>query len=305
MENDLSVVPKKRFARPWRTAFQFALVLLIMVSLGNYQYFLDEYALATYHAPADIAALETPLGLTRTAQAIADRAQPQIDEKAAFNRDCQTSVGELELGCYTHGRIYILKISSPSLQPEMETVLAHEILHAAWNRMSTVDRLKLGNELETRYHELKDTELTSRMASYAKTEPGEEANELHSILGTEQTNLANSDLESHYLSYFTNRAAIVAAHQDYQAVFTSRGRELAQQLATIKSLEAQLDVLNARMTSDNTRGLISAYNALVPSQNRLVDQVNGLIRSYDASVDEYNALSASIDSNQLSTEPGV
>ena len=304
MASRLKPIRSELAARPVRLVLRVGALVVVLVVLANYQFVLDQYALATYHAPANIAPLEAKLGLTKRAQAIFDRAQPQIDDKSAFNKDCQTQKGDLELGCYTHDRIYILQIDNASLQPEMETVLAHEVLHAAWDRLSARDRSELGSQLEDVYHGLNNPDLSARMAGYATSEPGEETNELHSILGTEEATLP-ADLTAHYDEYFTDRGAIVAAHAAYQHVFDTRRDQLVAQLGTIKSLKAQLAAIDARLAADRASNQISSYNALIPSQNRLVDEVNSLITSYDDGVDEYNALSASIDSQQLSTEPGV
>jgi hypothetical protein len=291
--------------RPIRTVLRIAVLAGALICLYNYQSILDDYALATYRAPTDVATLAAPLGLTRSGQAIFDRAQPQIDGKADFNRDCQTQQGELELGCYVHGRIYILKIDNPVLRPEMETVLAHEILHAGWVRMSQSDQKRTGVDLEIIYHGISDKDLADRMASYAVTEPGEEMNELHSILGTERAVLTPS-LEAHYAHYFTDRATIVAAHAQFRAIFTNQGDALASQLATIKGLKGQLAIINAQMERYRISGQINQFNTLVPRQNQLVDQINSMIRLYDVAVDEYNALSRGLDSHSITaTEPGV
>ena len=290
--------------RPGTLIARIVILLIVLIGLSQYQTILDAYALANYSAPADIAALEAPLGLTKASLILVARTRPAIDDKAQFNHDCQTQAGELELGCYVGGRIYILKLDKASLQGEMETVFAHELLHAAWVRMNASQQASEGAVLESAYHALSDAELKQRMADYAKSEPGQETNELHSILGTERPVLTAA-LESHYAEYFSDRQAIVTAHQAYESVFAQSGAELATQLANIKALKAQLGRLNARMASYEASGQISQYNALVASQNALVNQVNALITQYDAAVDQYNALSKSIDSRQVDTEPGV
>jgi hypothetical protein len=284
---------------------QILFVGALLFALSQYQFFLDEYALQTYHPNSEVAALIAPLKLTRSGRAILYRSNPVIDDKTHFNSDCKTSKGELELGCYTNNQIFILRIENVRLKPEMQTVLAHELLHAAWSRLSGSDQTKLGRELESTYHGLSDQELTARIAGYAISEPGEETNELHSILGTELANLTDSDLQRHFSDYFLDRQSIVNAHAQYEAVFTTQRTFLNAELGTIKSLKSQLTTLNARMNALKASGQISSYNALVPMQNRLVDQLNNLIKSYNKDVDDYNALSASIDSNQITTEPSV
>jgi hypothetical protein len=279
-----------------------ALQLLVMgfvVWLGfNYQGVLDQYALATFHPSADLAVIEGHMGLTQQARATFYRASPQIDDKNSFNSDCQTQPHELELGCYFRGHIFILKIDNPSLAPEMDAVTAHELLHAAWANLSASERKTLGSELEHVYQQVGTSELKQRMADYAKSEPGEEDNELHSILGTEYASLSPS-LEAHYAKYFTGRGAIVAAHAAYQSVFDSRRAELERELSQIRSEKGQLGVINAQMQGYRDAGQIPQYNALVPRQNFLVDDINKRIASYRQGVDEYNALSKSLDSQQI------
>lgn len=279
-------------------SLQFAALGVLLIVGLNFQSILDWYALQTYHPAADVAQIESRLQLTPLATAIFYRNGPQIDSKTAFNSDCSTSAGVLELGCYYHGHIYILRIDNTSLAPEMDVVTAHELLHAAWVRLSDSERNKLSTELQTAYASIQDPELQARMADYAKSEPGEEANELHSILGTEYAKLP-PDLESYYARYFVQRSAIVAAHQSYQNVFNTRRAELEAELFTIRSLKSQLTSLNRTMADYRSAGLISAYNALVPRQNALVDDINSRIDTYSNGVAEYNALSGSLNSRQI------
>lgn len=259
---------------------------------------MDQYALLTYHPSQDVVQIEGRLELTGKAKAIFARAHPQIDDKATFNRDCQTSGGELELGCYSGGHIYVLRIDNADLAPEMDVVMAHELLHAAYVRLKTGEKIKLNNELDVAFKGIPDKDLQTRMADYAKSEPGEQDNELHSILGTEYPGLSPF-LEQYYQQYFLDRSVILAAQARYEAVFNSRKHVLDGELNTIKAFKSQLVALNQRMEYLKARGSIAAYNTLVPQQNQLVDDINTRIRAYGAAVDEYNALSRSLDSQQI------
>jgi hypothetical protein len=272
--------------------------MAVAVAAINYQTILDQYALATFHPSAPLAAIEGRLTLTTKARATFYRAKPQIDTKADFNRDCDTQPHELELGCYFHQRVYVLQIDNQSLTSEMDVVTAHELLHAVWSTMSLSDRKRFGDELERVYHQGADDDLRERMAGYAKSEPGEEENELHSILGTEVAKLSPM-LEEHYARYFANRSVIVAAHAAYTSVFNSRRVELESELATIRSLKGQLGVLNRQLETYRANGQIDLYNSLVPRQNNLVDDINRRIELYRQGVEEYNALSKSLDSSEI------
>lgn len=287
------------FMKPtWRTILQLGLLGGLVVVGLNTGKIEDQIALRTFTPSADLAPIIEALNLTDSAKAMLYRARPQIDDKAAFNADCQTSVGELELGCFYHNRIYILKITNASLAPEMTVVTAHELLHAEWARLSGGDKQRLGTELEQVYATIHDPDLTARMAAYAKSEPGEATNELHSILGTEYPNLTPT-LEASYVQVFNNRSIIVKAHEQYQSVFDQRKNQLNAELGQIRALKSQVSAINAQLAADQAAGRYNAYNALIPRQNSLVDQVNALIKDYQTGVDEYNALSKSLDSTQL------
>jgi hypothetical protein len=288
----------KRPVNPFRLGVQVGLAGLLLVAGLNYQAILDQYALQTFKPAANVADIEGRLDLTTKAKATLYRAEPRIDNKTSFNIDCDTRPHELELGCFYRSRIYILQIDNPSLATEMDVVTAHELMHAAWVRMSPSERNTLGAELTRVYEGLNDSDLKQRMAGYAKSEPGEEANELHSILGTEYASLSPV-LEAHYAKYFTNRSVIVAAHEAYQNVFNSRRKELERELAQIRSQKAQLGLLNRQMESYKVSGQVELYNALVPRQNRMVDDINKQIAVYRQGVEEYNSLSKSLDSQEI------
>ena len=271
----------------------------------NYQALLDQYALATYKPAANVATIQSHISLTDYARGLMYRSDPRVDTKTEFNADCQTKPGDLELGCYYHNRIYVLSIDNASLSSVMDVVMAHELLHASWERLSSSERRELTSELEAVYAGLNNPDLTARMAGYAKSEPGEEANELHSILGTEQVTLTPK-LEAYYTRYFVKRQVIVAAHNQYSNVFDSQRKQLESQLAAIRSFKAQLATLNSQMDGYKSSGRIPQYNALVPRQNQLVDSINTRIDIYQKGVDEYNALSRTLDSQQITdTESGV
>lgn len=260
----------------------------------------DAYALRSFTPTAEMAQIIDHLQLTNHAKAVLYRARPQIDDKAAFNADCQTRPHELELGCYYRGRIYILRIQNDQLASEMAVVAGHELLHAVWAELGRSERTKLAQQLERVYGSLNDTELDQRMDEYATSEPGEQSNELHSILGTEQLQLPPT-LEEHYARYFQHRQTVAGDHQTYEGVFAERRTQLEKDLAVIRDKKAQLAVMNKRMDGLKATAQIPAYNAMVPGQNALVDDINARIDRYQAAVQEFNALSKSLDS-QLITE---
>jgi hypothetical protein len=281
-----------------KSVFQIVLIGLLVFLALNYQEILDQYALQTYHPSAAVAQIQGRLALTRKATATLYRADPKIDQKTDFNSDCDTKPHELELGCFYQGRIYVLQIDNSSLAPEMDVVTAHELLHGVWSQMSSDDRQTLGAELQRVYALVANDELKQRMAGYAQSEPGQENNELHSILGTEFAHLSPL-LETHYAKYFSDRQQIVQSHMSYQNVFSSRKTELETELAQIRAEKGQLAVLNQQLEKYKSTDQIALYNSLVPRQNRMVDDINKSISAYRQGVDEYNALSKSLDSQEI------
>lgn len=280
------------------TVVQLGLLALVVTAGLNYNGLMDQYALATYRPTTEVAGFESRVSLTTAARAALYRAAPQYDAKATFNTDCDTQPHELELGCYYRGKMYVLRIENASLAPEMDVVGAHELLHALWANMSSAERQTLTKQLEAQYQALNDKDLTDRMAGYAVSEPGEEANELHSILATEYTDLS-PELETYYAKYFPDRGQVVARHAAYQKVFDSRRQELERELANIRAQKATLSSINRQLDSYKASGRIAEYNALVPQQNRLVDSINRQIEAYRVGVTEYNQLSKSLDSQAI------
>lgn len=274
------------------------LALVAGISL-NWQTITDAYALRSFTPTPEMAQLIDSLHLTTHARAVIYRARPQIDDKAAFNRDCETRPHELELGCYYRGRIYVLRIDHPSLVPEMAVVSAHELLHAVWAEMTDAQRAALGNQLEEAYTKVETRNLQERMEGYAKSEPGERTNELHSILGSEALELP-AELENHYRKYFVDRSEVTTKHAIYERVFQERRVQLEHDLSAIRDLKGQLAILNRRMESLKSANQFAAYNALVPTQNKMVDDINSRINAYQRAAEEYNALAKSLDSQVIS-----
>jgi hypothetical protein len=237
----------------------------------------------SYHPPTDIAALAEEAQMSDTAKQIFYQTEPVIDtDRAAFNQHCQAQVNRntVELGCYTgDNHIYILKIDDPGLQSEMVVVASHEMLHAAYSKLSPFDQSTINEELEAEVIHLHSNTLNQETRTYSLTEPGQRDNELHSLIGTEYSPLDNQ-LETYYSKYFTNRQTIVADHQKFQAVFDNLQAKLDNLEVKIRADRA---VMNNYLRSGNTR----SYNAVVPAINSLIDQ-------YNLTADQYNALSRSL-----------
>jgi hypothetical protein len=256
---------------------------------------------------------------------------PQVDASDEFNLHCvRQEASSAILGCYTNQRIYIYDVKNDTRLEGIKTVsAAHEMLHAAWERLSSSEKDRLSTLLEAAYKIVKTDELKSRMEYYDREQPGDHIQELHSILGTEFNNLGD-ELNTYYERYFSDRPALVALHDKYSQIITDTMNKQKSLLAQVNSLGADLtkrintynnsvkqlnseamalevesskvDNTNlSQITAFNTKrsSLIKRINALDAEQSSIVaDQVeyNDLINEYNSTVIIGNGLTNSLDS---------
>lgn len=283
----------------------------------------DWAKLRNYKPTAPITALATTSGMNNYGTKLFYVNDPQISDKTKFNAECRTTEQTIVLGCYTGTNIYVYKVDDPKLQGVEEVTAAHEMLHAAYQRLSSSEKSRIDGLLQAAYARVKDKQLTDVMASYQKTEPGEQDNELHSILGTEYSNLG-SELEDYYKKYFADRAKVVKLANDYKKVFediskqveqydadlslrkseiNQRQSELASTAKQLETQKAQMDVLlragnakeyNAQVNIFNQR--VTAYNAEVKSVKMLIEEYNKIVEARNNLTVQQEGLAQSLDS---------
>lgn len=189
--------------------------------------------------------------------------QPSLESSQDFNNKCgRKEQNTAILGCYDGQRIYIYDVTDRQLDGIREVTAAHEMLHAAYLRMSDGERARVDSLLEAEYATLKDNkDFAERMAFYARTEPGERDNELHSVIGTEVATLS-PELEAHYKHYFDDRSKVVDLHTKYASVFAD--------------LQNRGDALSARLTSlgNSIEQQSTRYNADVAQLNSDIESFN-------------------------------
>jgi hypothetical protein len=178
--------------------------------------------------------------------------------------------------------------------------IAHELLHAAYERMTVPDRAKINEMVEKQLAKTNDPDLTARLKVYEQTEPGNQDNELHSIFGSEYQNLS-PELENYYAKYFNKRAMIAAWSVQDNNYIKGKEQTLNTQKAQIDTDENQLNSITAQMNAYKRSGNISSYNALVVPHNNLVSKIKSEISAFNQNVTSYNDMIASISSNSFST----
>jgi chromosome segregation ATPase len=258
--------------------------------------------LRSYQPPAEVAALADKTSMSDYARRVYYLAKPAVDQKADFNQNCPVNEKTLVLGCYNKSRIHVLQVDRPELAKVMDVSAAHEMLHAAYGRLSNKDREQVNQWIEDYYRKSSDPKLSQLVAEYDQSEPGQRLNELHSILGT-QVSLLSPELENYYKKYFSNRSQVVADYLAYEGVFSNIESQITALHSQIDSLktqidsmesqlktqQAQLDSIDHQLDSYRSSGNISAYNALVPTQNAQVNAYNSLLSRYKSAISSYNA----------------
>ena len=231
----------------------------------NRQLVLDHVRVWQYQPSQDIATLAHRATMTDKAKFSFYLAQPRLENAAQFNQDCRrVEQASPIVGCYAHAKetIHIYNVQNAELDGIKEVTAAHEMLHVAWSRYSAEQRRQLGELLEAAYTKVKTKKLEERMAYYERAQPGTRANELHSILGTEFADLG-SELEAHYAEYFSNRAALLKLHAQYNEKFTSAEAEADALTASLDQRKREIEQLTAAY-----HARINAYSQDVATFNQ-------------------------------------
>lgn len=275
-----------------------------------------------FRAPSSIVAIDKRLALTDRGTDIFYASYPQIDEKTTFNNNCQTQERTAAiLGCFYKDRIFLYNLQKDELDGTLEVTAAHEMLHAAYQRLTILERWWVDKQIVAEYQKVKDQPMIKElMAYYTQAEPGAEIDELHSILGTVVTNLG-PDLESYYGRYFKDRASVVALTAKYNKVFADLKAQsdaiearlavaepeitalLAQYDATRATLEADIAVFNTRAHAGQfeSQAAFDAERAAmllrVNALNAQRDSINAKVAAYNADVAALNKIS--IHTNEL------
>lgn len=302
----------------WRRLYPF-LILVLLVTSGSLLFFQREnigdwWKLRGYEAPETIAQLATDTAMTPYGKRLFYVNEPTLDDKAALNTHCSGLATEAAvLGCYRGNRqgIHIYDITDERLHGIEQVTAAHEMLHQAYDRLSSDERSHIEALLEAYYRQgLTDQSVIDKMNIYTKTEPDHLIDEMHSIFGTEIAALP-AELDAYYEQYFTDRQQVVAYRMQSQAAFTAYQQQitdydtrLVSLKAQIKDNEAQLDDAQsdlkqqkAQLDSNLAKGNVAAYNAGVAPYNAAVGVYNkqlqiakDLINEYNRLVEERNAL---------------
>lgn len=261
---------KWRAKQHYNQGFIASLVVLVLsvaaaaLLFFNRQFIVDQLGVWQYTPSDAVAALAERATMNDRGEFYFYASQPAIETAGTFNEKCTNREENTAiLGCYNGRNIFIYDVTDPRLDGIREVTAAHEMLHAAYDRLSGDEKNKVNALLEAEYEKLKNNaEFAERMAFYARTEPGERANELHSIVGTEVAGIS-FELETYYKKYFKDRSILVGLHEKYASVFLAlqkRSDEISKQL---ESIAAKIDTQSAAYNAaiEQLNGDIAAFNA--------------------------------------------
>lgn len=287
-----------------------AVLALLIVGLLNLRAISDWWRLRDYSPPAAIAAIAAADTMTENAKHAFYVTHPElINEGSAFRQACPSFEQTIVLGCYHSGfesAIYIYNVSDDRLDGVVEVTAAHEMLHAAYDRLKADERQRVERLLNDYYrNQLQNTRVLEAIESYKQTEPNDLSNEMHSIFGTEIGGLP-SELETYYQRYFMDRSVVIGFADKYADEFASRQARIKQyqeRLAVLKERinnqeqslqrqQAEIEAERRRLNSLRSSGRFEEYNAAVPGFNAMVNEYNSGVARLRDDIAEYNELVA-------------
>lgn len=246
-----------------------ALIGLSLTIIVNRQLVVDQITVWQWQPNSEMDALIDRAGMNDYSKFLFHASRPVLDSTQNFNVECDRIENSTSiLGCYSNYRIYIYNVSDKQLDGIREVTSSHEVLHAVYQRLSDQEKTDINVLLEAEYKKIEtNKDYSDRMEFYARTEPGERYNELHSVIGTEIANI-DPKLETYYKKYFTDRQKVVDLNTKYSSVFANL-RNHANALIT--QMDSLIKSINERTAQYNTDVVtlnkdILAFNAKATSE---------------------------------------
>lgn len=271
----------------------------------------DQLTVWTFEPTPTLEEYATLAGLSAEGRFVFYASRPEIVAPERFDLFCsfdETGLGVL--GCFTlaDGRIFLYDVTNPELADYEIVVAAHEMLHAAWDRLSAIEQEALAALLEADFTGLgPEHELVERIAAYEELNPTSRIPELYAILGTEIVELSPA-LEEHYARYFDDRSLTTALYAQVAAVFDNLEERLTQLSDELDARYADIEAdqatyaasaagLERDITTFNERagrpGGYTSQSEFESDRRSLLDRQSALDaerKAINTAVDEYNAL---------------
>jgi len=275
-----------------------------IAALSQRQSIYDWWVLRSYTPPAAIEKLATDTDMTEKAKTIFYVAKPELKAKDEFRGSCESAEKTIVLGCYKTGSgIYVYDVTDARLNGVQQVTAAHEMLHAAYERLSRDEKQRVNELTSQEYAKLTDERIRKNVEAYRTRDASVVPNELHSIIATEVLTVS-SELETYYKQYFNDRSKIVAFSVQYESEFSKRTAAVEAydvQLAKLKldinalndSLAAKGKVIDAesnRLDALLAANKIAEYNSGIPGYKKLVTAYNSDVSKLKSTIATYNSI---------------
>ncbi len=224
-----------------RLVISLTILAITVWTFFNLTYVMDQLTVLQYKPSATISAITERAAMNDKGTFLFYASQPRVEDRDAFNQYCRKHAEKTAvLGCYSARIIYLYNITDPRLDGIVEVTAAHEMLHAAYDRLPADERKRVDGLINTAASSMSNPTIEKKLALYDQTEPGERLNELHSMLGSEVKELP-VELEAYYEQYFTNRLALVSLSEKYEKVFAELEARQTQLVAELNRLAEQIN----------------------------------------------------------------
>lgn len=262
-------------------------VIGTMLIVANLDYGLmsDQRKASEFKPSSEIESLVSKMNLTDKGKAILYASSPQLKDKVTFNGTCGRD-GDPDAyvaGCYyeINGEEYIDIYNSGKDASELQNsyynytnskivTLAHEMMHAAYSRVSDSDKEWIEIELNKIYSN--NSNLRSELSSYPSSQ---KFDELYVRVATEVYGIPNN-LEKHYALYFKDRQSIAKLYHDNKKQLDTMFQGADMILERLKKQE---------ITIQDSYGYYARRDA-IDEYNRLVDLYNSQIGVYRDTLDK-------------------
>ena len=265
--------------------------------------FCGSFALATSVATVspEILTLASRAFMTKTAREIFYASRPQLVDRKTVNEQCRAVESFIVQGCFANGKIFIHKISDARIRDSLINTAAHEMLHAAYEKLSSSERKKVNSQIVDYIHTKGYGNFGIKISQYKDQD--EKLSELHSILGTEVESLPK-ELEQHYSHYFSNRPELVRVFK--LSKIEIERRQTAADLIEAQSQKAKPEIMNEKRRIQRIADFIKSeektldalkkvndvvrFNALAEKHNNQVVAIKEQTRKLNLKIDDYNRL---------------
>lgn len=273
------------------------LIIGSFLFLGSQQYVVD-YGTVIYHEQVQseaVVELAQKTDLSTKGKAIFYSTYPEIVDANRLNEVCPNEVQDtIEYGCYKPGenRMYILKISDNEYREIQYNIVAHEMLHAAYDKLSS----SIVNEVNASLSKLYETsnnqdvvEAKKMIDEYDLSSQADILNEMHSFAGASIQDFSElQNLELHYKQYFNNRQTAVRSEKSFNKKIDSKTAQLKNRLNNLESKRKEIDNYKYRWLDTIKRYMQqNSYYGDYYTYNKNVDAYNNNLVNYNRMVDEY------------------